>query len=67
MKLDVNYNPEWNQYTIFWPHDQDEHNKEIRRWCNQSFGADWEDGIDDLDYVRLDEKKAHWFIMRWGG
>jgi hypothetical protein len=66
MNLDIHYSEEYKDYSIFWSQDDELHNSEIKNWCNQTFGNLWENGIEDLHYIRLTSAKdATMFILRW--
>jgi hypothetical protein len=66
MKFEVCYNNEYKDYFIFWNHNYDCDNKEIRNWCRDTFPKDWVDGIEDLHYIRVKSKKyVTAFLLRW--
>jgi hypothetical protein len=66
MNLEVTYCEENKDWTIFWPADEEENNKEIAKWCCKYFHNRWENGIKDLHYIRLfDEKDVTFFVLKW--
>jgi hypothetical protein len=68
MNIEVEYRDSWEGFFVSWPHDEEEQNKEIRKWCNLTFKNDWHDGIDDLHYLVLTkERDVMLFLLRWSG
>ena len=66
MTFKISYNPDWGQYTIFWGPWEDDNNLLIKNWCNAAFGSEWENGIDDLNYIRVKTKQmVTMFLLKW--
>lgn len=66
MTFDIRYDHEYKDYTVFWGPFEEANNKKIAKWCNKTFGTNWEDGIEDLHWVRLNsEKDLMLFLLKW--
>ena len=65
-RFKIHHNREYKDYTVYWgPFDEDD-NKKIAKWCKEVFGNNWENGIEDLHWVRLTSKKdLTAFLLKW--